>query len=237
MSPSIPSVPIPGRKSKMIIRSYADAKMDDTTKKEMEVLINPESYTQDYKLKVTFDAKALPEAQLKYVHTEPSEMTFEFLFDCTGIIDGNQQKDISGDIAKLKLHILDFNGEEHQPPYVVLAWGTKDGLFKGRLIALSINYKLFSPDGAPLRAVAKATFKASLEEEEAAAKTKSSSPDLTHSRIVKAGDTLPLMCNAIYGDPKHYIEVAKFNKLTEFKKLQPGTIIVFPPLQKTSNTG
>ena len=61
---------------------------------------------------------------------------------------------------------------------------------------------------------------------------KSSSPDLTHERIVEEGDTLPLMCHRIYGSTNHYLEVAKFNKLKYFKELTPGSKIYFPPLEK-----
>jgi nucleoid-associated protein YgaU len=52
---------------------------------------------------------------------------------------------------------------------------------------------------------------------------------------VKAGDTLPLMCYMIYGDPKYYLAVAAANNLSNFRSLLPGTDIVFPPLEKVNN--
>jgi nucleoid-associated protein YgaU len=57
-----------------------------------------------------------------------------------------------------------------------------------------------------------------------------SSPDLTHIRTVKVGDTLPAMCQAIYKDSSYYIKVARFNNLINFRKLEPGTEITFPPV-------
>ena len=39
------------------------------------------------------------------------------------------------------------------------------------------------------------------------------SPDLTHVRMVKAGDTLPGFCEQIYGDPRLYLKVAAANGL------------------------
>ncbi len=36
----------------------------------------------------------------------------------------------------------------------------------------------------------------------------------------------------IYGDSKYYLEVAKANNLTNFRKLTPGQEIFFPPIQK-----
>jgi nucleoid-associated protein YgaU len=58
------------------------------------------------------------------------------------------------------------------------------------------------------------------------------SPDLTHIRLVKAGDTLPEMCFNIYGDPRYYLDVARQNRLDNFRKLEPGTRIFFPPIEK-----
>jgi nucleoid-associated protein YgaU len=52
--------------------------------------------------------------------------------------------------------------------------------------------------------------------------------------MVKAGDTLPLMTEEIYGDDKYYLEVARINNITSFRQLQPGTEIFFPPIEKVS---
>ena len=58
------------------------------------------------------------------------------------------------------------------------------------------------------------------------------SADLTHVRLVKAGDTLPRLCDEIYGEPRMYLEVARANDLDHFRALQPGMRIAFPPLEK-----
>ena len=52
-------------------------------------------------------------------------------------------------------------------------------------------------------------------------------------RTVKAGDTLPLMCYRIYGDPKYYLDVAEVNHLGNFRVLIPGSALVFPPIEKS----
>ena len=83
-----------------------------------------------------------------------------------------------------------------------------------------------------LEQLQKQKFKGFVEDDLRAAKENNKSPDLTHFRIVKAGDTLPLMTYAIYGDSKYYLEVAKANNLINFRKLDAGQRIFFPPLQK-----
>jgi nucleoid-associated protein YgaU len=98
---------------------------------------------------------------------------------------------------------------------------------------MKINYKLFRPDGSPVRAEVDAKFKEILDPELRVAQENDQSPDLTHVRTVKDGDTLPLYCKDIYGDPKYYIEVARVNKLISFRNLKVGQRIEFPPLVKT----
>ena len=99
---------------------------------------------------------------------------------------------------------------------------------------MSIEFKLFGSDGTPLRAVAKTKFKGTVEDDLRVAKENNNSPDLTHIRIVNLGDTLPLMTYRIYGDSKYYLEVAKANNLNQFRKLEVGQKIMFPPIEKVS---
>jgi nucleoid-associated protein YgaU len=48
---------------------------------------------------------------------------------------------------------------------------------------------------------------------------------------VRDGDTLPLLCQRVYNDCGRYLEVARANKLANFRDLQPGTWLRFPPLK------
>jgi nucleoid-associated protein YgaU len=57
-----------------------------------------------------------------------------------------------------------------------------------------------------------------------------SSPDLTHRVTVAQGDILPLMTYEVYDDQNYYLQVAKVNKLKNFRKLKAGTTLVFPPI-------
>ena len=99
---------------------------------------------------------------------------------------------------------------------------------------MDITFKLFKSDGTPLRATATAKFKGFIEDNLRVALENNTSPDLTHVRIVTEGDTLPLMTYRIYGDSKYYLEVAKVNKITNFRKLKVGQQIFFPPIEKVS---
>jgi nucleoid-associated protein YgaU len=63
------------------------------------------------------------------------------------------------------------------------------------------------------------------------AEERKNSPDLTHRRIVREGDHLSLMCHSIYGDPGYYLEVARFNRLNNYRQLKAGQELLFPPLK------
>jgi hypothetical protein len=228
-----------GELEKMLILAFSDSKKaEDGGLKEaddyFEALINPETYTQEYKLQFSKSGQGHGTSgkQLKYEYSAPEEMSFEFLFDNTGIIDGKPRDSIVDDIKKFKQVLIEYKGDAHEPRHFKLLWG-KNSIFKGRVTEVSITYKLFKPDGTPIRAAAKVKFKSSIEDIKRALKEDKKSPDLTQVRKIKAGDTLPLMCYQIYGDPKYYLQVAEKNRLSNFRYLQPGADIFFPPIDKT----
>lgn len=228
-----------GKLEKMLILAFSDSEKAENggvndADDLFEALINPESYTLQYKLKFSqgTQGQGTSGTQLKYEYTEPEEITFEFLFDNTGIIDGQPRANVAGDLKKFKEVLIAYKGDSHEPRHFKLVWG-ENSIFKGRVTEVSINHKLFKPDGTPIRATATVKFRSSIEEQKRAALENRSSPDLTHIRKVKNGDTLPLMCYRIYGDPKYYLQVARVNGLDNFRRLNPGTDIFFPPLEKT----
>jgi hypothetical protein len=232
-------MPGTGKLEKMLILAFSDSEKAENggvndADDQFEALINPESYTLQYKLKCSQGAQGqgTSGAQLKYEYTEPDEITFDFLFDNTGIIDGQPRESVVDDLKKMKDVLIGYKGDSHEPRHLKLVWG-ENSIFKGRVTELSINHKMFKPDGTPIRAIATVKFKSSIEEQKRAAKENKSSPDLTHIRKVKQGDTLPLMCYSIYGDPKYYLQVAEVNGLANFRQLKPGTDLFFPPLKKT----
>jgi nucleoid-associated protein YgaU len=65
------------------------------------------------------------------------------------------------------------------------------------------------------------------------AEADNNSPDLTHARIVKLGDNLPLMVANIYLHPTtYYLQVAEANDLNNFRRLRTGQQLIFPPVKK-----
>jgi len=232
--------------AKVKITAYKSAGFEDNKKissGEFTVLVNPEGYNRSYRIKFKEQqASGTKAQQMKFDKVEPEDIELEFLFDKTGALPGTfKSKDDAGirqessegvwpDIEKFKKVVYDYKGDIHQPPYLLIQWG--ELIFKCVLREMTINFKLFRPDGTPLRAVAKAKFTSTVENELRVRQEQKASPDITHVRIVKAGDTLPMLCYQVYEDPAYYIQVAKANNLFNFRYLEPGTKIVFPPIKK-----
>lgn len=218
----------------MKIRSYSGPEQrPDQQVDVFEVFINPENYTQEYKIEYNQEQGSGTSASPQpFTRMPPQEMAFDFLFDRTGALPFSppMPRGVMHDIEKLKKMTYDFNGDIHRPPYLFIVWGELK--FKCVLSSLNIQFKLFRSDGTPIRAVVRGTFKQFMDEQQRQQEENTSSPDLTHIRVAKAGDTLPLLSYQIYGDPKYYPEVARANGLSFFQKLAPGTQLVFPPLEK-----
>lgn len=232
-----------------------------TTNPELmyDVLINPETYTIRNMVEYSPDPPPAGTTgkEQQYVRTQPPTLQFDFLFDSTGVVpkpltgiagalsnvpiagaiasalSGAEKYDILKEIDKFKKIVYVYDGPSHSPRNVQLLWGTL--LFEGVLTSLNFNFKLFQPDGTPIRVVATAAFTGTIEDDLRLAKEQSSSPDLTHIREIKSGDTLPLMAYNIYGDSSLYLEVARVNNLTNFRNLTPGETIFFPPVIKAKN--
>lgn len=232
--------------AKIKITAYKSSGFEDNKKiseGEFVTLVNPEGYSRSFKIKYKDQqASGTKAQQMKFEKIEPEDIELEFLFDKTGALPGTfKSTDDAGikdegkegvwpDIEKFKKVVYNYKGEIHQPPYLIIQWG--ELLFKCVLREMTINFKLFRPDGTPLRAVAKAKFTSTVENELRVRQEARSSPDITHVRIVKAGDTLPMMAYQVYEDPSYYIQVARANNLYNFRYLEPGTKIFFPPIQK-----
>ena len=203
---------------------------------DFTVMINPEKYTQTYSVEYNdIQAQGSSGGSPKFNKVPSQIVNFELIFDGTGVV-GSQipgvvpytDDGVEDQLKAFKKLVYDFDGTIHSPKYLELVWGSF--LFTCRLTSVTLTYTLFKPDGTPLRARAQTTFISYNDEVELALSANKSSPDLSHVRTVKAGDTLPLMCDQIYGSSAYYLKVAHINGLSDFRNLVVGKQLLFPPL-------
>lgn len=229
----------PFKLEKLTITAYQDDKRTAQVGKPFKAMFNPESFSQRHGTElVKKRGLTLAGQKLNYAYTEPSELSFKLLLDGTGsheIGAGALKNTLSGTdktVADRIKHLLDIsfriNGDIHEPNYMVVSWGSLN--FPCRLSSLDIDYTSFNPDGTPLRAELSVKFLFDQDLKKTQSIAALNSPDLTHSRIVKNGDTLPLLSKEIYGSACHYLWLAEQNQLDDFRNLSPGQRLFFPPL-------
>ena len=196
---------------------------------EYKVMLNPETYSEDYEINYTPQkGVASSNATPLFNHAEPGTISFDILIDGTGVINSKRTK-VAKEIKDFKKIAIKYQGKDHAPPIVTLKWGA--GLsFKGVVKSLKLNYTLFCHEGKPLRAKASVSFVHYMAPKKIKKEEGSNSPDMTHRIVVKHGDNLPQLCEQIYGSSKYLAQVARHNRLYNFRALSSGTTLFFPPL-------
>ncbi len=189
-------------------------------------MFNPETFTVSQK--VVYDQSSVPgrtSAEPAFRNIETQTFKFDFLIDGTGA--AGKKRNVHADIMLFK-RVTGFQGLIHRPHYLIIIWGTF--IVRCVLDSMNIKYELFDRAGLPLRATISASFLEYTENHHESLLANRSSPDLTHLKIVREGDSLPLLTQQVYGDASYYPEVARVNGLNSFRDIKAGDEIYFPPL-------
>jgi LysM repeat protein len=225
---------------KLTIKAYRKRERSEPALGTFEAMYNPASFSQKYGIQ--YNKKQglnSTDKEAVYAYSDPRELNLKLILDGTGvhemgILKLGPQKTVSErvkDFIDLSFHM---NGNIHEPNFLVVEWGGKeDGglIFPCRLASVNVSYTSFNRDGSPLRAELDVTLISDEAKKKRIAKENKRSPDLTHHRIVKSGDTLPLLTKEVYGSATHYLRVAQANNLDDFRNLTPGQELFFPPLE------
>lgn len=233
--------------SKLTIYPFEDAKFNTEVKnKSFSVMFNPSGYSR--KFSISYDeqqGKGTGGSPKNVDKVQPGDITLEFTIDGTGTVAPIAVSEAkASEIAKSDIETVDvvkkidefhdvcykLVGKTHRPYFLRVIWGNLS--IDCVLLSADIKYTLFDKQGKPLRATISATFSEAKADEVRIREEGKNSPDLTHIRVVQEGDTLPLMTHRIYGDSSYYLQVAKANRLKDFRKLQAGQEIFFPPIDK-----
>lgn len=197
-----------------------------------KVSINPETYTRRFSAGSSGTSKKNKETLASGNTYTPKvvefseTLSFDLWFDSTGLIP--DCKDVVSDLKWLEENLIKFDGTIHSTRYVQVVWGPLT--IDTQVTSLDIQYLYFNRYGVPLRAKASLSLQGIQESDIQERIRNTQSPDLTHMRIVQAGENLPMLCHQIYNNPLYYIKVAEANGLSNFTNLQPGQKIYFPPV-------
>ena len=196
-----------------------------------ECMFNPDTYTVEHTTMFNTQQPVNGTGgDPNYTGSRPSTFSLEFILDGTGVSSDLDIPAIPVPVQVLLFNAvtLDISGDIHRPNYLIVQWGT---FIRDCVLSNSrITYTLFDSNGIPLRAKVNATFIERTNSKLNQIASMFSSPDLTHSKTVSDGDILPLMVYKEYKTSDYYLQVAAANRLKNFRKLEPGTTINFPPI-------
>jgi hypothetical protein len=217
-----------GELKKMLIEAYQQADYSGSAVDRFTVMFNPSTYTQKYEVEYQErQGQGDTGSPQVFGKIKPQDYSFDFLFDGTGTVA--DKVEVRETVDRFLTVTGKHDGEIHRPKYLKLSWGSL--LSKCVLKSAEITYTLFRPDGFPLRAKVKATFSENVEDTLRVAEQRNSSPNLTHVHQVEEGEHLSLLAHRFYGEPGRYLQVAQYNRLRNYRRLEPGQTIVFPPIK------
>jgi len=223
---------------KLKITSYSKQSRS-TIGTPFEVMFNPNSITVKHANKFSKRQGINTQGRTpQYSYTCSDEVKLDIVLDGTGVTDYGLTKlfgtkTVAEQITQFMEMCFYMDGDIHEPKFLKIQWG--EGILKDfdcRLQSVDIEYSLFDKNGASLHAVLKTSFIQDIDPAKRPLLEGKSSPDLSHVRTIKSGDTLPMLSKEIYGSSQYYLRIAQINNLNDFRNLTPGQQIIFPPLDK-----
>ncbi|HFA49696.1 MAG TPA: hypothetical protein ENJ95_11860 [Bacteroidetes bacterium] len=164
--------------------------------------------------------------EAKFKNVKQGNFSIDLFLDGTGA--SGEKREVLAQIEWFKATV-GFYGKIHRPRFLLVTWGT----FVATCVleSYSINYKLFRPDGTPLRATLSATFREHKPKAVKELLKNLSSPDITHAHQVKEGDHLSLLAYRVYKEPAYYFQIAQANELNTIRKIKTGSTLYLPPVK------
>jgi hypothetical protein len=192
--------------------------------------VPPEKFT--YKKPIKFNNQGRANTGTDPVQFQgyaPKEMTFEFIFDQTGF-NAQHVEDVPSILKKIDDVTYKYYGSIHKPKFLTVNWG-RFGMVC-HLKNKDIEYQMFDQAGNPIRAKVMLHFIEHVNPKTGARSSNNSSPDMSHLKVVRMGDSITQLCDQVYDAPQYYVEIAKLNKITNFRQMLVGEQLLFPPIEK-----
>jgi hypothetical protein len=162
---------------------------------------------------------------IQYVRGDSEKLSLEALVDTSDTLDDVRVRYVE----KLR-KLMSINAKEHAPPLVAFVWDRP--VLTGVLDNLSVSYVLFTPDGIPLRAKLTMSLREVRSAAVQAAATQQQSPNVEKSFVVRRGDTLASISQALYRSPAFWRELAAANGIVDPRRLRPGQVLTAPRLSQ-----
>jgi nucleoid-associated protein YgaU len=197
--------------------------------------------TINFKRSSKWDAKPVRQqsrTEHNYKGGGPATLSVTLLFDTTRNIQSlgvQAGTDVRTEYIDPLLSLMEVETDpsaEDRPPYCRFELGGKFYFNIGFVKSVDVKYKLFLPDGTPVRAEASVTFEEVRNEEELDNRPQNptSRSEARKTWIVREGERLDQIAHQEYGSPSHWRHIAEINDIADPFNLQPGQVLKLTPL-------
>ncbi|MFI5930999.1 peptidase M23 [Actinoplanes sp. NPDC051494] len=160
----------------------------------------------------------------------PRTLSLEVFLDATSSHDKSVQDRVEKLLTCVVPTKASIAAKAPSPPWVKFSWGQFQTVsFYSYVSQINATYKLFDPDGTPLRAAC------SLSLTEISGSTPGQNPTsgaLSAQRVhqLVSGDSLEMLAYREYGDPTQWRVIAEANDIDDPVRLKPGRQILLPAI-------
>jgi nucleoid-associated protein YgaU len=212
----------------------AEATITDTVSgDEVRCLFRPKEYSfskQNNWARGLVKGKNVP--QLEFSGGNAATLNMELFFDTyeKGEDVRAQYTNKLWSMMKINEGNVNDKTKKSEPPKVIFRWGAAWS-FKAVITQMTQRFTLFLPNGTPVRATVTVAFQQAEDEGSYPFQNPTSHALAGHKlRVVRQGDRLDWIAFEEYGDATAWRHVADANDLADPLNLEPGQVLLVPPL-------
>lgn len=180
----------------------------------------------------------------QFVRGNAEKLTLEIFCDTTDDGTGVNARSVTEETDKY-YQLTKIIPTRHAPPTVTFYWNDKfpganldekwgnqrRNSFTGVAESVRQRFTMFSVEGVPLRATVTLVLREYRTIDEQIHQINPSSPDRTHSHVLRVGETLSAVAARYYDRSGEWRRIADRNGLEDPRRLQPGQVLQVPRIE------
>ncbi len=213
----------------------------------LEVQFNPTEFTLNKGVQIAEIAiPGLDSPVLQFVRGQTETLTLDLFFDTTDSgMDDNATSVTT--LTDQFYQLVKIDSDTHAPPICHFSWGghnfpgsnmngnwatqNRENGFDCLIESVRQRFTMFSTQGLPLRATLTVSLREYKTLDKQLQQLQLKSADHTRTHVLQRGETLNKIANDYYDDSAQWRVIADANAILDPLALQPGIILVLPPLQ------
>jgi hypothetical protein len=213
-------------------------------KEEITATYNPTEVSFDNSVQLAeISIPGLDSPLIQFVRGQCEKLTLDLFFDTTD--KGMDESAVSVTTETDKVYgLTKIEPGGHAPPICEIKWNSKfpgahipaqfgnqrRNSFKCVIESVKQKFTLFSTKGVPVRATLSTTFREYKTLDDQLRQLNLTSPDRTHSHVVRRGDSLASIADKYYLDSGKWRYIAEKNGIHDPRRLAVGTSLEIPPI-------